>query len=263
MVNQVVQGLQALLAALDDLLGRFAQIRVRNDLERLEILHDGHQRGAHLVAHEGDEAPLHALLLLPQAVRLDLEGPVFEATLGHCTDLVRGEGFGEVVVGPLLHGLHCGNDGRVPGDHDEDHAGHLLGQEIDDIHSRTARHLQVDEGEVGLPGPRQTYAFMTVRGRHHRVAGLLKGLPASVEDGLLIVYDEDLRRAVLPVLHKPLPQELANVFEQVVRLDGLVEDHVHGWELIGRLERLVGPLEVDRAEHDKGDLLARLRGPQP
>ena len=170
----------------------------------LPVDEDGGARAGHLVDDAEDllHAPVgaHQVLhpepppqLLPQAPVLAHEPGALDGP-GHGEEQhVAVEGLGEVVEGPLAHGLDRGVDAAVGG-HEDDARARLLALDLlEEGDTGEVRHLEVGEHDVeGLPPEGGEGGLAARRGRH-LVAFRAQDQAEDLELGRLVVDDEDPR----------------------------------------------------------------------
>ena len=164
-----------------------------------QALLDGAQRAADLVGDDGGELLAQHLLFAPQGHRLQHQPALFESALDDQPEFIRREGLGQEVVRALLHRVHRRADGGKPGDDDGHDVGVDGADALQHLQAGNARHLQVDEDQIGLRGLHEFQPLRPIRRRGHRKAAAFKDQRAGIQHDLLVVNDEYLIFQSLPL----------------------------------------------------------------
>ena len=113
------------------------------------------------------------------------------ARLTTCTQVVRSEWLHEEIEGAVLGHLHGGLHGGEGGDDHHDRASReAAGDVLGDLEAVDARHLQVNEGDVGRLVLQEAERRLAVPRRADEVAAALQDPPHSLPHALLVVDDE-------------------------------------------------------------------------
>ena len=134
---------------------------------------------------------LQALFPFPaEALRLDLQGPLFQCPADHQTQLIGGKGFGHDIVGPPLHGFHGQFHSGLAGNDDHDSVRYFFLQALQQFQAVHLRHHQVQQDQVvgflleKLPGLGPVF--------HQCQAQVFPGQQAldAVPDDLFVIDDQ-------------------------------------------------------------------------
>ncbi len=118
------------------------------------------------------------------------------------------EGFGEVIEGPLLQGVHGVRHGAVGGEDDDGQGGIVLRDPVEETHAVEPRHLEVRGDGSDLLLPEDLQGLQAVRGRDHLITLLFQHGFEDQPHVQLVVHNEDLRRLHAgAVLFLPFPRD--------------------------------------------------------
>ena len=123
-----------------------------------------------------------------------LQGPgILDRFADDGPELIGGEGFGNEIEGPLLHGLDRMLDRGVTGD-DNDYRIRMMFPDLrQHIETREDRHHQIGKDDVEVPLVYLRQALLAIAGQGHLESHLLEDNPAGVTYPRLIIDDEDAR----------------------------------------------------------------------
>ncbi len=139
--------------------------------------------------------PFEAELLIELLAKFDIgsaESMAFGRFADDGPEFVDVEGFGEVGVGPLLHGGDGGLDGAMPGDDDHLRLGEFLLGFSEDFQTVGSSHHQVGEDDIELLAFDSAKCFLTVGGDGTLVSRPFETVADRVGMSRLVVDDQYL-----------------------------------------------------------------------
>ena len=130
------------------------------------------------------------LRLVAETRHLELEVGVFQRLSDDDGEFVEVERFADVVVGPQPHGVDGRFEAAVGGHHDDHDLLIVFLDLFQDLNAVDARHLDIEQHQIGLFLPNQAQRLFAVTGGNDLVALLLQILLQRPADQVFVVDDQ-------------------------------------------------------------------------